>query len=78
MTDDNFKAAETAVEPTDPEAALIERVKAEQEKYPKLPPKYVGFTIKFKGFWMWMNIFNILMSSGMIYGSVAILNRPHD
>ncbi len=78
MTDDNFKAAETAVEPTDPEAALIVRVKAEQEKYPKLPPKYVGFTIKFKGFWMWMNIFNILMSSGMIYGSVAILNRPHD
>ena len=78
MTDDDFKTADKAAEVADPDAALLERVKAEQEKYPRLPPKYVGFTIRFRSFWLWLNIFNILMSGGMIYGSVAILRRPHD
>ena len=61
-----------------PDEALADRIKKEQEKFPKLPPKYVGFTIKFKSFWIWMNLFNIAMSGAMIYGSVAILGREHD
>ena len=54
------------------------RIKAEQAKFPGLPPKYVGFTIKFKCFWIWVNIFGILSSAAMAAGSILILGREHE
>ena len=40
----------------------------------KLPDKYVGFTIRYKCFWIWMNLFNIFTSIAMAVGAVEILS----
>ena len=43
-----------------------------------MPPKYVAFTVKFKSFWIWLNIFNFLTSGLMAFGGVRILKREQD
>ena len=44
----------------------------------KLPDKYVGFTIRYKCFWIWMNLFNIFTSIAMAVGAVEILSADQD
>ena len=73
--EDSYKPAGT-VEAKDRD--MEARVKAEQHKFPNLPAKYVGFTVKFKCFWIWINVISLLMSAGMATGSVLILGREHD
>jgi len=57
---------------------LDAKIKAEQEKYHRMPPRYVAFTIKHKVFWKWLNVFNFVSSGAMAYGTVKILNVEHD
>ena len=40
-----------------------------------MPPRYVGFTVKHRKFWILLNLFLIGASVGMAYGSVKLLNR---
>ena len=74
-SEDQFKNVNTKVakDPKIVDADLDARVKAEQAKFPNLPPKYVGFTVKFKCFWIWINVFGILSSIAMASGSLMIL-----
>ena len=76
--DDAFNEADIEAGKADPEQAMDDKVKAEQEKYPNMPPKYVRFTVKFRCFWAMLNVFNIIASMGMAAGSVLILGREHD
>ena len=79
MVDDQYKNATTVAAPAQvKDADLEERVKAEQAKFPNLPPKYVGFTIRYKCFWIVMNLIGILTSAAMGAGSVMIMKRDHD
>lgn len=43
-----------------------------------MPKKYIKFTVKFKCFWIGMNVFNILSSLAMCAGSVLILGEDKD
>ena len=59
--------------------AEIERVNGKEiekgvREHPKLPDKYLAFTVRYKCFWIWINIFNILTSIAMAVGAVMILN----
>ena len=82
MADDKFKKADVEVaehkEQNDPDEALKAKIKAEQEKYPNMPPKYVAFTIKWRCFWLVVNLIGIAASVGMAVGSVMILGREND
>ena len=42
---------------------------------PNTPYQYIKFTVKFKCFWIWMNMFNIIASIGMALGGVMIMGR---
>ena len=44
----------------------------------RLPDKYVGFTIRYKCFWIWINLFNIVTSIAMATGGVLILGMESD
>ena len=88
--DDDFKNADV-VEQEEVEKAeeevLQEKIDAELERVngPKneegireaarLPDKYVGFTIRYKCFWIWINLFNIATSVAMATGGVMILGQ---
>ena len=84
--DDDFQNAENL----DTEEALKERIEAEilrvngpaDEKGiradGKLPDKYVGFTIRYKCFWIWLNLFNIATSIAMAVGGALILSQDQD
>ena len=83
MTDD-FKPAEDAtidaaplVEEA-PEEKMKRLVKAEQDRFPRMPPRYVGFTVKHKRFWILLNLFLLFASAGMAVGSVKILGRDRE
>ena len=43
-----------------------------------MPKKYIKFTVKYRAFWVWMNVFNILTSIAMCMGSVMILNDKEE
>lgn len=60
------------------EQALKLRIKAEQERFASMPPKYVAFTVRYGTFWLVLNLFNIIASIGMAIGCVKILGREHD
>ena len=84
--DDDFQNADNL----NTEEALQERIEAEIERIngPKddkgirenarLPDKYVGFTIRYKCFWIWLNLFNIATSIAMATGAVLILGQDQD
>ena len=79
--DDDFQNAENL----NTEEALKEKIEAEIERLngPKddkgvrekggLPDKYIGFTVRYKCFWIWLNLFNIATSIAMAVGAVLIL-----
>ena len=91
--DDGFKNADNVEQEFDDEAAeeaLQERIDAELERVngpkndagirenAKLPDKYVGFTIRYRCFWIWINLFNIATSVAMSTGAVMILGLESD
>ena len=81
--DDDFQNAENL----NTEEALKEKIEAEilrvngpaDEKgvreNGRLPDKYVGFTVRYKCFWIWLNLFNIATSIAMACGGVLILGQ---
>ena len=78
--DDQFKNADTLKDQTpkvkDPNLYSPEmeaKVKAEVAKYPRIPAKYVAFTVRFKCFWIGVNVLGILTSTAFAAGSVLIL-----
>ena len=84
--DDDFQNAENL----NTEEALKEKIEAEilrvngpaDEKgireNARLPDKYVGFTVRYKCFWIWLNLFNIATSIAMASGAVLILGMEQD
>ena len=40
----------------------------------KLPDKYVAFTVRYKCFWIWLNLFNVATSIAMAVGGSMILS----
>ena len=57
------------------------RIAVEQAKYDSMPPRYIRFTIRFRCFWVLLNIFNIVTSVLMGMGTVLILSggdKGHD
>ena len=81
--DDDFQNAENL----NTEEALKEKIEAEilrlngpkDEKGVRekggLPDKYIGFTVRYKCFWIWRNLFNIATSIAMAVGAVLILGE---
>ena len=82
MADDKFEEADKAIakheQSQSPDEALKKRIDEEVAKYPRMPAKYVAFTLKFKTFWFWLNIFNIVTSGVMAFGGVRIMKREQD
>ena len=64
--------------PVGSDSALEERILREQEKYHRMPPRYIGFTIRYRSFWLGLNVFNLLSSAAMAYGCIAILGRERE
>ena len=81
--DDDFQNAENL----DTEEAMLAKIEAELDRVNgprdpetnkrlnrKLPDKYVGFTVRYKCFWIWLNLFNIATSIAMALGGAMILS----
>ena len=75
--DDNYQSTRSNNNPEDKlemSEEMKARITAEQAKYDSMPPLYIRFTIRFRCFWILLNIFNIVTSVLMGMGTVLILS----
>ena len=80
--DDHFQQADSATvkheETTNPEEAMRKKIDAEVAKYHRMPKKYIGFTIKYRCFWLVLNLISLSSQGVMAWLGVRVLNNEHE
>ena len=57
---------------------MEDQIKKEQGMYVRMPPKYIAFTIKFKKFWILLNLISIASSCVMAWLGVRVNTREYE